>query len=251
MRPSVVLPCFFADTAFECAVAEIAAIGYDACEIWGWKDLDLQACREALLKNGVELLGMCTTQFCMNDPMYSNAYLEGLSESIDAAKTLGAKKLITQAGQDTGKDRTYQKEAIISTLKKAAPILEDSGITLMIEPLNTLFDHKGCFLWSSGEAFEIVKEVGSPLVKVVFDIYHQQVMEGNILNNILNNLDLIAHLHAAGHPGRTDLQLGENDYRVIFDRLDKAGYKGACGLEYFPSGDAVESLKSARKIYFT
>ena len=251
MRPCVVLPCFFSKGSFDNAVEAIALLGYDACEIWGWKDLEIAKCKKALDQYGVELLSLCTTDFRMNDPVYSDAWLMGLTESIEAAKTLGAKKLITQVGQDTGEDRAKQKESIVSNLKNAAPMLEKSGVTLMIEPLNTLYDHKGYFLWSSKEAFDIVKEVGSPSVKVIFDIYHQQVMEGNILNNILNNLDWIAHLHAAGHPNRTDLTLGENDYRVIFDRIDKAGYKGACGLEYFPAGDAIKSLKNTMEIYFS
>ena len=251
MRPSVVIPCFFKNVSFETSVERISQIGYDACELWGWKGMDLASCKAALSKNGVELISLCTTDFRLNDPAYSDAWMKGLLESIDAAHALGAKKLITQVGQDTGANRAFQRECIVSTLKKAAPILEENGITLMIEPLNTLFDHKGYFLWSSAEAFDMIKEVNSPCVKVVFDIYHQQVMEGNIINNILNNLDLIAHLHAAGHPGRTDLFLGESDYRVIFDRIDKAGYRGACGLEYHPSMDAEESLKKAKEIYFS
>ena len=116
-------------------------------------------------------------------------------------------------------------------------------------PLNTLIDHKDCYLWSSAEAFDIVREVGSEKVKVVYDIYHQQVMEGNIILNIVNNLDCIAHLHSAGHPGRHELQFGENDYRVIFDAVDKAGYKGAVGLEYKPLLDPTESLVRAKEIY--
>lgn len=251
MRPSVVLPCFFANTAFEYQVKTIARLGYDACEIWGWKKLDIPSCKEALLRYNIELLSMCTSDFHLNDPAYSDTWLQGLMESMDAAKVLGAKKLITQVGQDTGKDRACQRDAIVHTLKKAAPILEDRSITLMIEPLNTLYDHKGYFLSSSKEAFDIVREVGSPFVKVVFDIYHQQVTEGNVLNNILENLDLIAHLHSAGNPGRIELQLGENDYRLIFDRIDKAGYTGACGLEYHPTLDAEESLRKAKEIYFS
>jgi TerC family integral membrane protein len=88
-----------------------------------------------------------------------------------------------------------------------------------------------------------------PLVKVVYDIYHQQVMEGNIIPNIIHNLDCIAHLHSAGHPGRNELQYGENDYHVIFSAVDKAGYTGCCGLEYNPLLEPEESLKEFRRIY--
>ena len=74
-------------------------------------------------------------------------------------------------------------------------------------------------------------------------------MEGNIIPSVTENLDLIAHLHCAGHPGRIEPWLGENNYNVIFDAIDKAGYTGACGLEYFPSLDAMESLKKAKELY--
>ena len=74
-------------------------------------------------------------------------------------------------------------------------------------------------------------------------------MEGNIIPSIVNNLDCIAHLHSAGHPGRIDLQFGENDYNVIFKKVDEAGYKGACGLEFRPTLGGVESLKEFKRIY--
>jgi hydroxypyruvate isomerase len=162
---------------------------------------------------------------------------------------VGVKHLITQVGQDTGEDRRKQHENIVETLLQARSILDESGVTIMIEPLNTYVNHPGYYLWSSPEAFEIIREVNHPLVKVVYDIYHQQVMEGNIIPNVINNLDCIAHLHSAGHPGRNELQYGENDYKVIFNAIDKAGYQGCCGLEYMPLMEPVESLKEFRRIY--
>ena len=192
---------------------------------------------------------MCTTEFRMTDPAFRKAWLEGLRESCAAARRAGVKRLITQVGQDTGAPREAQHESIAAALREARPILEDSGVTIMIEPLNTLVDHNGYYLWSSAEAFALIREVGHPLVKVVYDIYHQQVMEGNIIPSIVNNLDCIAHLHSAGHPGRHELQYGENDYKVIFAAVDKAGYRGACGLEYGPLMDAEESLREAKRIY--
>ena len=205
--------------------------------------------KNACAETGVELLSMCTTEFRMTDPAFRKAWLEGLRESCTAARRAGVKRLITQVGQDTGAPREAQHESIAAALREARPILEDSGVTIMIEPLNTLVDHKGYYLWSSAEAFALIREVGHPLVKVVYDIYHQQVMEGNIIPSIVNNLDCIAHLHSAGHPGRHELQYGENDYKVIFAAVDKAGYRGACGLEYGPLMDAEESLREAKRIY--
>lgn len=249
MRICIPVPCFFGKMDFCEAIAKIAELGFDAAETYNWKSLDLDAVRNACEQSGVELLSMCTTEFNMTNPAKREDWLNGLKESCAAAKCVGASKLITQVGADTGEERARQHDSIVAALKQAKPILEDSGVTIMIEPLNIYVNHPGYYLWSSREAFEIIHEVDHPLVKVVYDIYHQQVMEGNIIPSITQNLDCIAHLHSAGHPGRHELQFGENDYKVIFAAVDKAGYTGACGLEYGPTMDSVESLKEFRRIY--
>ena len=250
MRPCVSIPCFFGKDDFADAVKKVESIGYDAAEIWGWEKLDLERAKNALDENGVELLSMCTTEHRLTTPALRDEYVLGVRKSCEAAKRLGVKMLISQVGNDTGESREGQHESIVLGLREAAPIAEEYGITLMIEPLNVLVDHKGYYLTSSAEAFGIVREVESPAVKVVFDIYHQQVTEGNIIPNIVNNIDLIAHLHAAGHPGRHELYLGENDYRFIISAVEKAGYVGAIGLEYKPTLDPAESLKIVREMYF-
>ena len=249
MRFDIPVPCFFGNMDFCAAIEKIAALGFDAAETYNWQCLDIPAVRAACEQNGVELLSVCTSEFTLTDAAYRERYLRCLRESCAAARSLGAKMLITQVGADTGEERARQQENIIATLALAHPILEDAGITLLVEPLNALYNHKGYYLTRSDEAFAILRAVDSPFVKLVFDIYHQQVTEGNLLNNMLDNLGQIGHLHAAGHPGRHDLQEGETDYRFLFRKLDAAGYKGACGLEYNPLGDAAESLAAFRKLY--
>lgn len=249
MRICVPIPCFFPKLDLCEAIERVAALGFDAVEIYKWKDLNLDRVRFALEKNNVEMLSMCTSEFRMTDPEYRDLWLAGLRESCAAANRLGVRRLITQVGPDTGKPRSEQHAAIVAALHAAKPILEESNVTVMIEPLNTYVDHKGYYLWSSAEAFEIIRQVNHPLVKMVFDIYHQQVMEGNIIPNITNNLDCIAHLHAAGHPGRHELQFGENNYRFIIDEVEKAGYAGAIGVEYKPLLSPEESLQSVKLLY--
>lgn len=249
MRICVPIPCFYGGMPFTDAIRKVRELGFDAVETYNWKSLDLDAVRAACEENGVELMSMCTTEFNMTNPDMREKWLAGLKESCEAANRVGAKRLITQVGQDTGAPREQQHASIVAALKAAAPILDATGVTIMIEPLNTLVNHKGYYLWSAVEAFDIIHEVNHPLCKVVYDIYHQQVMEGNIIPNITGNLDCIAHLHSAGHPGRIDLQFGENDYKVIFKKVDEAGYKGACGLEYHPTMDPTESLREFRRIY--
>ena len=187
----------------------------------------------------------------MTSPEYRTLWLEGLRRTCDAAHILGAFRIVTQVGQDTGEERDLQRASIISALEAAKPILEEHGMLLMLEPLNAVFDHKGYYLTTSQEAFDIVRTVNHPQIKIVYDVYHQQVTEGNIIPTVTGNLDCIAHLHAAGHPGRHELWLGENDYRVIFDAIDRAGYTGTCGLEYLPTLDAEESLAKTKQIYFS
>ncbi len=249
MRFCIPVPCFFGELDFCDAIREVASSGFDAAETYDWKSLDLDKVRATCEETGVELLSMCTSEFRMTDPAFRTAWLAGLRESARAAVRAGAKRLITQVGPDTGAPRAAQRAAIVETLRQAIPVLEDTGVTVMIEPLNTYVDHPGYFLWRSAEAFDIVREVGHPLVKVVYDIYHQQIMEGNIIPSVTKNLDCIAHLHSAGHPGRVDLQFGETDYKVVFAAVDKAGYAGACGLEYWTKLGAETSLREFRRIY--
>lgn len=249
MKFDIPVPCFFGGMDFCEAIKKIASLGFDAAETYNWKNLDFEKVKSTCGENGIKLISMCTTCFDMTNPEKSDEWLAGLTESCIAAQQMNVPMLITQVGADTGKERAYQHESIVNNLRLAKPILESFGVTVMIEPLNTLVDHKGYYLTSSAEAFDIIREADCKFAKVVFDIYHQQISEGNIIPNVINNLDLIAHLHCAEHPGRHDLQLGENNYNVIFDAIDKAGYDGFCGLEYSPVGDPVESLEAFKKLY--
>lgn len=249
MRYCVPIPCFFGKADFCDAIRTVGRLGFDAAETYNWRGLDPDRVRQTCRETGVELLSMCTTDFRMTDPTFRQAWLAGLAESAEAARAMSVSRLITQVGPDIGADRGYQHESIRAALQAAVPILEETGVTVMIEPLNTRVDHPGYYLTSSAEAFDLIRAVNHPLVKVVYDIYHQQIMEGNIIPSITGNLDCIAHLHAAGYPGRHELQLGENDYRVIFDAVDRAGYTGACGLEYNPTLPPEESLRRFRERY--
>lgn len=249
MKFDVAVPCFFGGEDFCNALRKIKALGFDAVEAYGWKDLDLNKVKAVCEETGVKIISLCTACFDLTKAECSQEWLDGLEESCVAANKLGVSKLITQSGPDTGEERAIQHANIVSTLKAAVPILEKYGVTIMLEPLNTLVDHKDTYLYSSGEAFDIVREVGSGFVKVIYDIYHQQITEGNIIANLTANIDLVAHIHAAGTPGRHELQSGECDYKNIFAAIDKTSYTGYCGLEYGPTCPPEESLASFREFY--
>lgn len=249
MKFDVAVPCFFGGNDFCDALRKIKALGFDAVEAYGWKDLDLDKVKAVCEETGVKIVSLCTTCFDLTRAECRQNWLDGLEESCIAANKSGVDKLITQSGPDTGESRETQHANIVSTLKAAVPILEKYGVTIMLEPLNTLVDHKDTYLYSSAEAFDIVREVGSEFVKVIYDIYHQQITEGNIIANLTANIDLVAHIHAAGTPGRHELHSGECDYKNIFAAIDKTGYSGYCGLEYSPTLPAEESLWTFKKIY--
>ena len=252
MRLCVALPCHFPTGTTEevcTAIRKVAAMGYDAVEAYGWNGWDLHAIRAVLDETGVELLSLLVPETRLTDPACRGLWLEALQVACEAAAIVGAKKLITQVGNDTGAPREIQHAAIVETLRQAKPILEHYGVTVMPEPLNIKVNHPGYYLTTASEAFDIVREVDSPYVKIIYDIYHQQITEGDIIPTVTGNLSHIAHLHAAGHPGRHELWEGELNYKYIFDAIDKAGYTGACGLEYGSLGNPLESLMLAREMF--
>ena len=224
LTPSVCIDAVFEGKSFDDACAAVARANIPAIEFWGWWDKDLSALTNAQQSN---------------DPATREPYLEGLRESIDAARQLGTKTLISQVGDfRPGVARDEQHACLVEGLRLASPLLEDAGITLVIEPLNELVNHAGYYLVRSDEAFDIIDEVSSPNVKVVFDIYHQQISEGHLIHNITGNIDKIGHFHAAGNPGRHELQRGEINYPQIFEAIRQTNYDGYVGLEYWPADDA-------------
>ena len=247
MKISVCIDALFSGKDFVESMRAVKASGINAFEFWVWWTKDLQQIKNAKEELGMELAGFCTKFVSLVDPSQRDLYLAGLKESIEAAKILGCKNLITQVGNEiSGVSREEQHKSLVEGLKACVPILEKEGVTLLVEPLNITVDHKGYYLSSSAEAFEIIDEVASANVKVLFDIYHQQIMEGNLIANISNNIKKIGHFHAAGTPGRHELSTGEIDYPNVFKAIDGTGYMGFTGLEYFPIDDAVSELAQWR-----
>ena len=226
------------------AISRCAALGFEAIEFWFWPDKDMKAIKEAATKNNVRIAGFCTSHMRLTEPSERSAFLDGLAESVRVAQSAGAGLLITQTGPDTGEPRETQLASLIDGLSAAKRVLDGSGVVLVVEPLNVLYDHPGYFLPSSIEGFEIIKKAGHPNIKILYDIYHQQITEGNIVNNIRGNIGLIAHFHAAGHPGRHELSEGELDYGYVLAQIEKMPYGGYVGLEYFPVNPPEVGLKA-------
>lgn len=235
LLPSVCIDAVFGDLSIEQACAQTKQAGINTIEFWSWWDKNLDEIRQATEKHALNIACCCTKFISLVDASQRDSYLNGLQASIEAAKTLNISCLISQVGDFIPHlTKEAQRQSLINGLKAAAPILEQNNIMLVVEPLNELVDHQGYFLINSHEAFDIIKAVNSPNIKVLFDIYHQQISEGNLINNIIENIAYIGHFHAAGHPGRNELQRGEIFYPNIFSAIQQTDFRGYVGLEYWP-----------------
>jgi hydroxypyruvate isomerase len=242
---SACIEMIFRDRPFLDRIDGVADAGLKAFEFWGWKGKDLDAIRERAGRRGLQVATFgIDTGGAMVDSTKTTEFLAGLKTSIVTARQLNVRTLICTVGQEiAGVDRSEQHRAIVEKLKAGAPILEEAGITAVVEPLNILVDHAGYYLSTSAEGLELIDEVGSPNVRLLFDIYHQQITEGNVTQNLVRNIDRIGHIHVADVPGRHEPGSGELNYANIFRAIQGAGYQGFIGLEYVPQTDPAQSLK--------
>jgi len=231
-------PCleiFFNDLPLTERIRKIAEIGYKYFEFWSWWDKDIDLLIEAAEKNKIRCTGCCTKFVSLIDASKRNEYLDGLGETIEVSIKLGSRIIISQVGDELmGTNREIQLVSLMDGLRRAAKMLKDSNLILAIEPLNIRYDHPGYFLTKSSEAYTIAKSVDSKNVKILYDIYHQQITEGNLINNIRDYFSEIAHFHIADHPGRHEPGTGEINYFNIFKTLVELDYSGCVGIELWP-----------------
>lgn len=234
---------------------KVAAAGFRALEFWshdagGDRKLDdlAAACGET---------GLAVNDLVADGPGISlvsaadrEKYLARLRQSIAVAKKLDCGKLITCTGNRLpDRSDAEQHDAIVETLRAAAAVASQAGVVLVLEPLNSLVDHRGYYLDSGHQAAQIVEQVASPALRLLWDLYHMQIMHGNVLATIERYLPLIGHFHAAGVPGRHELDVGELNYVEILSRIKAWGYDGMFGLEYAPATtDHAASLADMRNL---
>jgi len=174
-----------------------------------------------------------------------NEFLNDISTSIDVAKRINAKWMTVVPGHlDLRKDMNYQTQNVIETLKQAAELLEKHDLTMVLEPLN-FRDHPGLFLTESPQAFQICKAVNSKSCKILFDIYHQQIQEGNLIPNIEASWNEIAYFQIGDNPGRNEPTTGEINYKNIFKYIYDKGFNGVLGMEH---GNSVKGIEGELKL---
>lgn len=177
-------------------------------------------------------------------------FLNDIRASIEVAKRVNAKWMTVVPGHvDLRQNMSYQTAHVVESLKQASAILEPHEITMVLEPLN-FRDHPGLFLSESPQAYEICKSVDSPSCKILFDIYHQQIQEGNLIPNIEKCWNEIAYFQIGDNPGRKEPTTGEINYRNVFKYIHSRAYDGILGMEHGNSikgASGEESLLDAYK----
>lgn len=234
---SICTDCVYSSLDTVESIKDVKNHGFNSIEFWGWWNKDMDAVIKTTKELDMNIAAFCTKFISMIDPNTAGDYLEGLKASVEIAQKAGTKILISQVGATTTASREAQIELLKETMLKSSAILKGTGVTLAIEPLNTKRNHPGYFLEKSDEAFGIISDVNADEIKILFDIYHQQITEGDILTSVKNNLDKIAHVHAAGIDSRSELNKSEIDYKYVLNEIVKLGFTGYIGLEYKPSCD--------------
>lgn len=166
------------------------------------------------------------------DEALREKFLKEIKESVEVAKRVNAKWMTVVPGHvDLRLNMAYQTANVVESLKRACEILEPHGLVMVLEPLN-FRNHPGLFLAESPQAFQICKAVDSPSCKILFDIYHQQIQEGNLIPNIEACWEEIAYFQIGDNPGRNEPTTGEINYANVFKYIHSKGYQGILGMEH-------------------
>ncbi len=173
------------------------------------------------------------TSFVTNDPEKRTMLLDRMREGVEVARRTNAKWALVVPGRyDESLHHDYQTTNVIENLRLCAEIFEPAGLTMVLEPLNTLHDHPGLFLTGIPQAYEICRAVNSPSIKIIDDLYHQQISEGNLIPNIEAAFSEIGAFHLGDNPGRKEPTTGEINYKNIFKYLFEKGYNGTLCMEH-------------------
>jgi hydroxypyruvate isomerase len=229
-------------------VRKAAGLGFTGVEFWPWRGKDLDALAKACKDTGVAATQFTAWGFTpgLNETKNHDAFIKEIAASIETARRLDVKYLTVVAGNDVkGLTQEQMHQNVIAGLKLAAPLAEKAGVTLMLEPMNVRVDHPGHCLYGSAPALRIVRAVDSPSVKILWDLYHMHITEGDLCGHLREGIQEVAYVQVADHPGRTEPGTGEIHYNRVFRELHDLGFTGWVGLE---CGASEGERKAAERV---
>lgn len=252
MRFSCCIDMMFSKFDFYDRISEVKKCGIDAIEFWKWSNKDIGRVCERKEENGLsfsvfnidsrnEKLSYDLSRGILNAGR-EEELLSALEESIPVYHRLKAHAMIVLVGESiSGVSRLKQCDHVYNCLKAAAATAEESAVTLVVEPLNSI-DRENYFMPYTGELFEILEQVDSPNIKMLYDIYHQNMMGDFSLTEIEKHIGRIGHFHVADCPGRHEPGTGNVDYPAIIREISELDYSGYIGLEYRATKPDAETL---------
>jgi hydroxypyruvate isomerase len=252
IKKSICIETFFSELDFYDRFESVAKLGIEYVEFWTWPGKDIKRIKELLKKYSLKIASIS------GDFKYSpfvleerEGYLKYLSESIEVARDLGCFTLVIHSNgmengfvfNDGSKISTAKKYACMTrTYIEAASLAEKAGVTLVLEAISN-FSIPNYLLTKTQDSGDIARVIGSPNFKILYDIWHMQQMEGNLVSNITEYIDVIGYLHIGDCPERHEPGTGEINFDRIKKTLVDLGYDGIYGLELVPSLPSSESAK--------
>lgn len=261
MQFSFCLEMLYTNLLFEQRLEAASADGIRAIEIWDWRNKNLDQLQEQLATLDLQLSNMSGNRVHgMLDPVEQDPFLAELRESGQIAKRLGCPRLMLLAQpllpDDSAKllpSNLSQEERIAQAVncgRAATKIADELQLDIVIEPLNSVLDHPNFFLDSSRLAFDLVRKVQHPRVKVLYDVYHMAAMKENIEQDLTQNIDLIGHFHIADLPGRQEPGTGTLDFKVLSSLLRSLSFEGTVGFEFKPGQeDSSAAVRRALEVF--
>lgn len=236
---------------------EIAAkAGLQSVELVGehesWTDADIARVKKLTrsMKLGIDTISSTPNwkkkSISMLDPAQRAGLLDEVRRQLVFAQKLEIPMALLMSGDTIpGRAHAEQWASMVEGAKRCADIAEKAKVTLIVEPLNTKVNHKGYFLDNCVDGLRLIKEVNHPRLRLLFDIYHEQVQVGDVIRSLQAAAEYVSVFHVADNPGRNDPGTGEMNYANIYRAIRKSGYQGYITMEYLPLGDPVQSLVKA------
>ncbi|MGA2673813.1 MAG: TIM barrel protein [Terracidiphilus sp.] len=256
---SVMLWTVFRDLPFEQRLAKVAEAGYSKIELVGeyndqnWSEAGFARANAARKRLGIEFDATAGLKHGIADPGTRDAFLTEFSQALKPMETLSCPAMIVLSGNVVpGLSREAQHQASIETLKRSAALVEGRQIAgqpirLLLECIH-LEENPKYFLTSAAEAIEVVRAVNHPQVQFLYDIFHEQMSYGNLIEKLDKHIDVIGLIHVADVPGRHEPGTGEIDYANIFRKLAQLNYRRNVAMEFYPTADPVATLRAARAL---
>jgi hydroxypyruvate isomerase len=259
MKLSLCLEMLFTDVPFIERMGIASRLGYHAIEFWDWRDKDLRGIADAARRLGISVAAMSGNRsHALIDPGAREGLIEEMDQAFEAAKKVSCRRImmLSDVLNDDGSaapsklmTKEEKRETMTENLRTLARRAEKANITLLLEPLNTVLDHRGCFLDDSTLGVEIVKRIDSPNVRLLYDMYHMSMMGEDVLKEIDISVEWIGYFHAADMPGRHQPGSGKIDYPAVKALLKRAAYQGFLGMEFSPLGPDEPAARTPLEVF--